>query len=163
MDWIEKLDGYSFDDLLQAEKKIISKEPKSGYKEEFNHLRTDLELEAVSIKARYRMFIRQNKTYPENFSIGLEYYGPQGTVKLIRFNGAHKRIEDKIDDHHYNYHIHIETGEEDSLNALQTIENTNEYSDLVSAIKYSMDRLCITNYSGYFPDIDQLVIDLEEA
>ena len=47
MDWIEKLDGYSFDDLLQAEKKIISKEPKSGYKEEFNHLRTDLDRKSV--------------------------------------------------------------------------------------------------------------------
>ncbi len=161
MDWNEKLDGFSLDELLEAEKQITSKDPKHGYKEEFNHNRAECTLEAPSLKTRYRLFIRQNKTFPENFSIGLDYYGSQGEVHLIRFNGAHKRIEDMIDNPHFTYHVHIERGDDESMNKIQDIEKTDEYSDLPSALNYALTRLKIINYLEYFSETEQLTLELE--
>lgn len=161
MDWKERLDGHSLQSLLQADKRIVSKEPKQGMREEYNHKRADLILEAVSIKAKYRLFVRQNKANPENFSIGLDYLGNFGEVHLIRFNGAHKRVEDPIDSHFYTFHVHYEAGEEGSMNKLKRIEQTDDYADISSALVYAFERLHIVNAGEYFPGIDQLTIDLE--
>lgn len=161
MDWNEKLDGFTLESLLDAEKRIVTKEPRNGFREEYNHLRADLELEAIAFKANFRMYLRQHKTFPENFSIGLDFTGTLGETHLIRFNGAHKRIDDPIDDHFYTFHIHIETGEKDSMNKLRSIENTTEYSDFSSALSYAFDRLHIINASEYFPEVWQMTLALE--
>jgi len=162
MDWKEKLDGNSLTELLETEKLIVTKEPKSGFREEYGHYRADLTLESPVIKAKYRVFIRQNKEFPENFSIGCCFLGTHGEVAVIRFNGAHKRIVDDIDNHHCQAHIHVEQGFEDSMNSLDNAEVTLEYDDLCSAIRYAMNRLNILNYQSYFPNVDQMQIDLED-
>ena len=54
----EKLDGFSLDDLINADKVIIDKEPEKDLKEELNHRRADLTLEAPLIRARFRIYIR---------------------------------------------------------------------------------------------------------
>jgi len=53
MDWKEKLDGNSLTELLETEKLIVTKEPKSGFREEYGHYRADLTLESPVIKAKY--------------------------------------------------------------------------------------------------------------
>lgn len=161
MDWKERFDGHSLHRLISAEKLIVAKEPKSGLREENSHYRADLTLESPSLKARYRLFIRQNREFPENFSVGLCFTGTQGEVDLIRFNGAHKRIVDDVSNHHCQYHIHVERATEDSLNTLAEAEVTTEYDDLWSAIRYAMNRLNVSNYQSYFPNLEQMLIDME--
>jgi len=107
------------------------------------------------------LFVRQNKANLENFSIGLDYLGNFGEVHLIRFNGAHKRVEDPIDNHFYTFHVHYETGDEGSMNKLRRTKHTEEYADFSSALVYAFQRLHIVNASEYFPGIDQLTIELE--
>lgn len=157
----EKLDGFGLDELISADKVIVDKEPKKGLKEELNHRRADLTLEAPSLKARFRMYIRQNASYPENFSIGLDYLGSQGEVKLMRFNGSHKREKDSIDNHHCYFHIHKEITEEESPNNINDTETTSEYSDLLSAIDFAFRRLGVQNTSQFFPENEQMLLDLE--
>jgi len=48
------------------------------------------------------------------------------------------------------------------MNSLDNAEVTLEYDDLCSAIRYAMNRLNILNYQSYFPNVDQMQIDLED-
>lgn len=63
--------------------------------------------------------------------------------------------------HYYTYHIHIETGENDSMNLLNNIEVTDEYSDCTSALQYALSRLQVRNDWEFFPEIEQLTLSLE--
>ncbi len=80
-------------DLITSHKKIKEKVPAEGYKENNEHRRCTLALESIpEISNVFSVFIRQNKTFIENFSIGLRYKTEDkvlGSVTLIRYNGSH--------------------------------------------------------------------------
>jgi hypothetical protein len=158
----EKLDGLSVQDLIHMEKRITSKNPKAGMTKDGSHYRSTLELESTKADAKFNLFMRQHETFRENFSIGLDYIGSSGKVRLIRFNGAHKIDSDLIDNHHYNYHIHIEKEYEGSMNKLKYSEVTDKYYDFDSALRFALEKLNIINYLSYYPEIEQTEIELGE-
>ena len=82
-------------DLIRTPKVIVGKTPKSGYKEKEGHRRCDLDLEATSLDSvRFKVFVRQNLRFIENFSIGLRYkidHPALQTITLVRYNGPPRR------------------------------------------------------------------------
>jgi len=158
----EKLDGFSIQELIETEKMIYQKSPKTGMRQEYSHNRVELDLKATSIDAKFSVYIRQNVNHIHNFSIGLDYIGKSGRVQLIRFNGAHKTVNDAIDNHHYNFHIHREIEEYEGFNKLAHAENTTEYNDFESAVSFAMNKINVQNYSSFFPEIDQITLNWED-
>ncbi|MCK9178306.1 MAG: hypothetical protein M0P93_04775 [Candidatus Cloacimonetes bacterium] len=79
-------------------------------------------------------------------------------MKLVRFNGKHKRMMDEIDDPHFYFHIHRENDIENSLNTLKDSVKTDEYSSFEEALNYALKTVNVQNYREYFKDTDQLEI-----
>ena len=60
--------------LISQPKRIVEKDPARGYREEHRQRRCDLQLERVSDgKLCFSVFVRQNLTFVEDFSVGLRY------------------------------------------------------------------------------------------
>ena len=60
--------------MIGAPKTIVSKTPMKGYREQNGHRRCDVELRSESVgDGTFRVFVRQNLMFIENFSIGLRY------------------------------------------------------------------------------------------
>ena len=95
--------------LIHLPKTILSKTPFTGYREENGYKRCDLDLQAVDGSAMFRVFIRQNTNFIENFSIGLLYHTGDRmlrTIALVRYNGPHGETSRNPDGHFGNPHIH---------------------------------------------------------
>jgi hypothetical protein len=62
---------------------------------------------------QFRVFLRKNLKFTENFSVGLEFLAPVGdTICLVRFNGDHEhrnQVKDKAS--FRGFHIHEATEE----------------------------------------------------
>jgi hypothetical protein len=155
---IEKLENYTVDDLISCAKIIVDKDPKHNLRRDQQHLKADMELTSLEGNLRFSLFIRQHAEYRHNFSIGLVFKGRMGEVKLIRFNGAHKRVMEEIDVPHYYCHIHREKDVENNLNTLSESEITDKYSSFEDALCYALEYLNVTNYKEYFSSIEQLEI-----
>lgn len=151
-------------DLLNIPKTISEKTPAKGYREENNHRRCDLELRTSSDEgARFSVFIRQNSKFIENFSIGLCYhtnFQSQGTLTLVRYNGAHGESSRHPDGHYDKSHIHRITEQEIASGSTQPQERqreiTDRYSTLDQALRIFFDDLHVANYGDYFPELVQL-------
>lgn len=154
----EKLESYTVDDLISCAKIIVDKDPKHGFRRDQQHYKADLELTSMGGDLRFSLFIRQHAEFKHNFSIGLVFKGKMGEVKLIRFNGAHKRVMEEIDVPHYYCHIHREKDVESTLNTLRESEVTDKYSSFEDALSYALETLNVSNSREYFSSIEQLEI-----
>jgi len=69
-------------------------------------LRNEMDLLSLDGKHAFRVFMRQNRQLPENFSIGLIYLSSSepGSFCLMRYNGMHGG--DNVHPHHAACHIH---------------------------------------------------------
>ena len=115
-------------------------------------------------RTRFRMFMRQNDTFPENFSVGLVLLAGQGDEEtmLLRCNGAHKRTDDPdvAARPHYSYHIHraAEGAIREGRDALIEVEITGEYATYEEAVLYFLLRANVTNARAdeYFRKLQQM-------
>ncbi len=90
--------------LIRQPKRITSKSPVQGYREENNQRRCDLELMSSDEDGRvFSVFIRQNLRINLNFTIGLRYSANEGkltTITLARYNGPHGEVSRALDGHY---------------------------------------------------------------
>ena len=148
--------------LIDIPKRIHNKDPKKGYKVEYNHRRCNLFLiGSENNKIKFEVFIRQNQIFIENFSIGLHYQMPslKNSVTLIRYNGPHGPIEMNKKDHHPKPHIHYITQEEIETGAFnpraKKIKITNKYNTFEEGLSVFFKDVEINNWQEYFPELEQ--------
>ncbi len=147
-------------DLIKLPKSITSKTPAEGYREEDGHKRCDLALEATEVNgAKFRVFIRQNNEFIENFSIGLRYRTGDralGTIMLVRYNGPHGETSRQPDGHYATPHTHHMTAAELSTGNSQPQERKREFTDRYStyeeALRTFFNDIAVVNYDEYFPE-----------
>ncbi|HIU64451.1 MAG TPA: hypothetical protein IAB06_05410 [Candidatus Avacidaminococcus intestinavium] len=138
-------------DLINCPK-IVIKPPQKEFKAVSGSLRKDLQLLSTDGTKRFSMFIRQNKEFPDNFSVGLLVEDEEGKkVILFRCNGPHGGCYN-LDNPHFTPHIHYL--DEERMSESQ-IECTQEYVTMDDAIVYFC-RICnIQDAEKYFPFIKQ--------
>ena len=149
--------------LIECPKEIKQKQPSRGYKEEDGHRRCNLTLEGASDENKaFHIFIRQNSTFIENYSIGLQYKTGDkalGSVTLIRYNGPHGEVGKSRDDHHDRPHIHRLTAEELQAGNVQPQEKHRELTDryelFEEALNVFFNDVGVASYSQYFPNLNQ--------
>jgi len=90
---------------LSAMSKIVTN-PQARQRTEEKYRRTDYEVTAQQGKIKFRIYMRQNVTDPEDFSCGIRWLMPSGeTLTLARYNGSN-HAHDEIT---YQCHIHNAT------------------------------------------------------
>ena len=150
-------------DLISQPKRIVEKDPVRGYREETHQRRCDLRLERVSDSALcFAVFVRQNLTFIENFSVGLRYRTGNlavPMVTLIRYNGPHGEFSTQPDDHYAQPHIHRVTEVEMSSGSAHPPERhravTALYSTFEECMRVFFADASVQNYPDYFPDLGQ--------
>ena len=150
--------------LLERPKAIASRTPRAGYKTEGGHRRADLTLEGVagSSAAAFSVFIRQNRRFIENFSVGLRYrsnLAGLGDVTLVRYNGPHGEMSRHPDGHYTKPHIHRITAAELASGSREPKERhrtiTDRYTTLDDALRTFFSDLNINGVQSFFPDLMQ--------
>ena len=150
--------------LIALPKRITNKIPANGYREQGNHTRCDLELEATSPDdARFAMFIRRHNRFIENFSIGLRYRTDDrtlGSITLVRYNGPHGETSRDPDGHYDKPHIHLITEVELASGSVQLQESqrevTDRYRTYEQALRIFFSDIATQNHSDFFPELLQL-------
>ncbi len=140
--------------LLDCEKEIVEP-PTKDYQEDRGHKKKNFTLKSTNGKYLFRCFIRVNKTFMENFSIGINYKPKEekGMICLLRCNGSHG--ENREIKHHQSFHIHKATAETINSGARpeSNIEITEEYGSLEQAIEYFINLINLKkeDKQKYFP------------
>ncbi len=120
--------------LIGLPKIVVNQTPSTGYSEVDNYRRRNLDLRAESDPSqRFSVFIRQNMTFIENYTIGLQYptsYRITGTITLVRYNGPHGEEAMSPDGHFARPHIHYLTAQELAEGYLQPREKRRELRNL---------------------------------
>ena len=150
-------------DLIKSPKEIKEKIPVNGYKEESGYKRCNLALESAGDSARlFLLFIRQNNTFIENFSIGLHYQSNDrefGSLTLLRYNGPHGERSRCQDGHYDKPHIHrIRAAEMDSGHTQPQKKHraiTDKYDTFEEALNVFFADVGVKNYLQYFPECRQ--------
>jgi len=106
MEFTDKL----ISELIKHEKRIVQA-PSKELKEDRGYLKNNFTLEAINSNDQFKVFIRINSTFRENFSVGLDYCprSEKGSYCLLRCNGRHG--EHQLFPHHQFYHIHLAKAE----------------------------------------------------
>ncbi len=149
--------------LIDAPKKITSKHPTKGYTEENGHKRCYLELAGISADGKnFSIFINQNNTFQENFSIGLRYKTKDkafGSVTLIRYNGSHGETRKNQDNHYHQPHIHRLTAIETKSGSTDPQEKhrkvTGKYNAFEDALTCFFEDIHVQNHFQFFPELRQ--------
>jgi len=149
-------------EMLISMPKKVTKAPRKLPLDEFGHSRNDFELQSTDKVNHFRVFMRQNLDFQENFSIGLNLLGTDGSdTPLLRCNGpygAHIELSASLPPH-FTYHIHIATA--DSLeNGTQPeihAEETSAYGTFDDALAFFLNRCRIENAAVVFPNIAALI------
>jgi len=149
------------DELISCPKQITKATPAKGYKEADGHSRKDLEVETSADRA-YSVFIRQNTTFIENFSIGLRYNTQKkhtGAVTLVRYNGPHGEESRSEDGHYAAPHIHRITVDEMNSGNTEPQEKHREITDRFSSFEEALvvffKDIGVQNYPEHFPELSQ--------
>ena len=150
-------------DLIACSKQITNKQPAQGYRDEGGHQRCDLNLQSVNgIGGVFRVFVRRNTTFIENFSIGLRYQRTDPSrlsVTLARYNGPHGESSRAPDGHYAQPHIHRITAQALASGSTYPQEKereiTSRYSTFEQALEVFFGDAGVTNYANYFPELRQ--------
>ena len=139
--------------------KRITQPPRQEMKAEGAYLRNDMVLESLDGMHSFRAFMRQNRDFPENFSIGLDYLPKEepGSFCLIRCNGVHGGH--KMHPHHLNCHVHRAIAEDvnSGLRVERHIEPTQSYAAYRDALRHFVltTNVQASDLSRHFPDLGQ--------
>ena len=154
-------------DLIGRPKRIVRKNPASGYRDDGQNRRCDLELVDIEDeRSEYGVFIRQNTNFIENFTIGLSHRSQSNpttrTLTLVRYNGPHGEYSNSPDGHYDVPHIHRITESEITSGSYQPQERhrelTDRYSTYETALKVFWGDVGVrdeANIDRYFPGLLQ--------
>lgn len=150
-------------DLIRLPKIIVAKRPAMGHREENGQRRCDLDLRVDEPNpAAFKVFIRQNIRFIENFSIGLRYESDDRTLRtitLVRYNGPHGEISRGPDGHYTKPHIHRITAAEIASGITHPQEShreiTTRYTTYEQALTVFFDDIQAYNHTAYFPGLGQ--------
>lgn len=152
-------------DLIACSKMIVRRQPAHGYRTEHRQNRCDLDLQADGGEfdgSEFKVFVRQNTEFIENFSIGLRFQTGRrqlGLITLARYNGPHGEISRDPDGHYAQPHIHRITASELAKGSLQPQENdreiTDRYGTFDEGLRVFFDDTGVTNATDYFPGLLQ--------
>jgi hypothetical protein len=115
------------------------------------------------IKGTFRVFLRKNEDFPENFSVGLNYtaHDERGEITLIRCNGKHGDFNKGFDPDHPHFAFHIHRATEKALNdgfaAERYAEKTDAFASYEEAVQYFVDAVNLNreDQQKYFGSPDQ--------
>lgn len=141
--------------LISCPKEII-KPPRKSMVLTNGHQRNDMDLCSVEGKEKFRVFMRKNAQFEENFSIGLDYIPSEGgqQICLVRCNGPHGEHTNDLFSSapHTGYHIHKATAE--NINAGLKPEKfaiiTTEYATYDEALFFFLKQCNIKGSEKYF-------------
>jgi len=150
-------------DLIACPKMIISRQPAQGYRADNFQNRCDLDLRAAAGEGeQFKVFIRQNTEFIENFSIGLRFQTDSrrlGLITLVRYNGPHGETSRASDGHYAQPHIHRITAQELASGSIQPQEKdreiTDHYRSLEQALAVFFDDTRVINAGDHFPELRQ--------
>ena len=147
---------YTDEDLsrLIACPKQITQAPHKEMRMDGQMLRDEMEFKSLDGEYVFRAFMRQNRQFVENFSVGLDYLPKDipGSFCLIRCNGMHGGH--KVHPHHSRCHIHRSKAEDVNNGLLDArhIEQTSEYAAFRDALRYFLRAVNVqaTDIARYF-------------
>jgi len=149
---IEEITSGKLDELKQMPKRVTN--PQARERLEEKHKRIDYEVIAKQEPYKFRIYLRQNILYPDDFSCGIRWMMPSGeTLTLARYNGC-SHIHDDIE---YKYHIHcatevaIQQGRKPESHA----DHTNQYHTIKGALHCLLTDFNITGLESK-PDHPEL-------
>ena len=150
--------------LIEIPKTIVRRVPAKGFRMEGNHNGCDVELNAAAENGvKFSVFIRQNREFIENFSIGLRCQvnmPPPKTVTLVRYNGPHGEASRDPDGHYALPHIHRITERELASGSFEPPEKcreiTDRYQTLEEALSVFFGDIGAANYGEHFPELLQM-------
>lgn len=159
------LSQQDIDYLIVCEKKITTPPQKELYLRQGN-LRNDMDLESVDGIHKFKVFIRVNEAFQEDFSVGLTYIHPEGRkITIFRCNGPHGGYN--FAEHHNNYHVHEANAEyiNAGLKSISFASISEDYATWHGAVKFLVSHCNILegdNYFSFFTQLDWLENQIKE-
>jgi len=146
------------DTLIACDKRTLEP-PKKSLRLESGSYRNEATLESLDAQHSFRVFLRQNAKFSENFTIGLDFLprDEPGAVCLLRCNGPHG--PHVLWPHHAQFHIHKALAENlnEGRKSEAFAEVTASYASFEEAIRH-FGALCrITDWNLHFPNLQQLL------
>jgi hypothetical protein len=155
-------------DELIACAKTVSEPPKRDMRLDRGHFRNDMRLKSVDGDREFRVFMRRNEDFPENFSVGLAFLPKDGTgeLMLLRCNGPHGAFNDAFDPGHphWDFHVHrasaatIEAG----LREEKTAALSRDFASYEEALLYFIRAANVSDAAAYFGDVTQAKLPFPE-
>jgi hypothetical protein len=130
--------------------------------------RNDMRLASVEGDAEFRVFMRKNDKFPENFSIGLVYLPRDGSgeIPLLRCNGPHGGYNAAFDPSHPHHAPHVHTTTEEMIASGNRPESSadvcEEYASYEEALQYFLRTVNVANAMQHFSDIAQGTFRFEQ-
>lgn len=150
-------------DLISCAKEVHDP-PRKSMKVERGSQRNDMILRSLDDKLTFRVFMRINEHFPENFSIGLEFVPSDepGSITLLRYNGPHG--EHVTEPRHTTHHIHVAKADlvNSGMRAEREIRQAN-YGSYKDALWQFLKEINLTDAGKYFPQNPQAVLFAGEA
>lgn len=148
-------------DALIAERKQVATPPRKRMTLVRGSYRSDMLVESMEGERKFRVFLRQLASFPENFSIGMDVLLPDGSsLCLIRCNGPHEGpnvagTDARPLNHHFGYHIHRAKADNlaEGLRAERGAEITGAYGSFGEAIAFFMRTCGVEGAEQYFKDL----------
>ncbi len=150
------------DSLVSAPKTIV--EPyRYRLKPEHGYWRDGFDLKSPDHDGSFRVFMRINASFEENFSIGLVYMFPsKGSIPLLRCNGPHGGYERQgknyfaspsHDAHTNQYHIHPANLQNilEGRRAEQGGIPTTDYMTFEEALDFFLKKINVVGHLRFFP------------
>jgi hypothetical protein len=148
------------DELIEVPK-VITEPPKRAWVEERGHFRNDMQLTSRDGTLAFSVFLRRNRDFPENFSVGLCYWPKDmgRPIHLLRCNGPHgDSNRARSQSPHFAYHIHradaglLNAGQEPLGRSLAT----SDYASDREAIIHFCRLAHVEDFEKHFPVNTQL-------
>jgi hypothetical protein len=153
--------------LITCPKKIVEP-PKKEMKIEYGHKRNSMELRSEN-EDKFTVFMRVNIDFPENFSIGLDYWpkDEKGNLPLLRCNGPHGEVSELLNQPKTHFVPHVHKAKEENiiagLRAEKGAEPTGEYITFEQALTYFLNFINIKDVESYFQRHPRLPIFTNEG
>jgi hypothetical protein len=121
------------------------------FKDEKNYRRYNFQAVGLNSGNLYTIFIRINKIYLDNFSVGIyTKYREHTKFNFVRYNGKHTSQKESPENHHKYCHIHevdLNTVFDVKNGKLTNISITDKYLDCYDAFSVFCEELNFENHS----------------
>lgn len=142
------------DALIACDKRTIEP-PRKTMRLELGSYRNDAKLESLDGQYFFRVFIRKNAQFQENFTIGLDFIrrDEPGSICLIRCNGPHGPHQ--LWPHHDRFHVHKALAENlnEGRKSEAYAEICDSYASLDEAVRHFGAVCHITDWNVHFPSL----------